>query len=296
MTSFMPSDKTAPWTIESVLRWASDDFLAKGIDSPRLDAELLLAHALNTTRMQLILDAKKPLLPGELGRFRALVKRRRAREPVAYLRGEREFFGRSFAVDARVLVPRPDTECLVTVALTRTRHCSMSMRALDACTGSGCVAITLAKERLTSHADATDVSPDALAVAQHNALRLGAYNVAFYEADLFPPHGHAYDIVVSNPPYIASSEIDTLMPEVSRFEPRIALDGGPDGLSFVRRLLEGGRSVLSQEGVLAIEVGDGQAPQVAALFEQNGYRDVECARDYGGIERVVSGVWYTPTK
>jgi release factor glutamine methyltransferase len=174
-----------PWTIESVLKWATDDFRAKGIESPRLDAEVLLAEALASTRVQLIVDAKRPLEAGELARFRELVKRRRAREPVAYLRGEREFYGRAFKVDKRVLVPRPDTEILVEVALQRGAYCSMSMRALDLCTGSGCVAITLARERPTSRVTATDVSEGALALARENALRLGAYNVAFVKGDLF---------------------------------------------------------------------------------------------------------------
>src|ERR1700729_1650405 len=139
----MPPPQT--WTIDAVIRWASDDFRSRGIDRPRLDAEVLLAHALGTNRTQLIIDSRRPLELDELGRFRDLVKRRRAREPVAYLLGVREFYGRTFRVDKRVLIPRPDTETLVDVALARTQSCSLSMRALDLCTGSGCVAITLAR-------------------------------------------------------------------------------------------------------------------------------------------------------
>ncbi len=186
MVARSPSASLEPriWTTEDVLRWAADDFRARGIESPRLDAELLLSRALSLTRIQLIVDSKRPLGNEELGRFRDLVKRRRAREPIAYILGEREFYGRPFRVDRRVLVPRPDTETLVDVALERTRALSMSMRALDLCTGSGCVAITLARERPTSRFVATDLSEGALQVARVNAVRLGAYNVAFRQGDL----------------------------------------------------------------------------------------------------------------
>lgn len=289
-----PASQT--WTIEAVLKWAADDFRTRGIESPRLDAEVLLAHALAATRMQLILDSKRPLAPAELGRFRDLVKRRRQREPVAYLRGEREFYGRIFKVDARVLIPRPDTETLVEVALARTAHRSLSMRALDLCTGSGCVAISLARERATSSVYGTDVSIGALEVARANALRLGAYNVAWREGDLFaaldaePRGAPRFDVVTANPPYIASAEIETLMPDVRTFEPRLALDGGDDGLALVRRIVTGARERLTPGGVLAIEIGAGESADVRALFESSGYDAVEVRRDYARIERVVSGV------
>lgn len=278
------------WTIEAVVKWATDDFRSRAIESPRLDAEVLLAHALESTRMQLVLDSKRPLEPAELARFRDLVKRRRVHEPVAYLLGKREFYGREFRVDKRVLVPRPDTETLVEVALVRTRACSMSMRALDLCTGSGCVAISLARERPTSSVVGVDVSAGALAVARDNALRLGAYNVAFREADLFDGLTDArFDVISANPPYIASAEIATLMSDVRDFEPRLALDGGDDGLALIRRIVDTAPQHLVRGGVLAIEVGAGEGPAVRALFERD-FADVEVARDYARIERVVSGV------
>jgi release factor glutamine methyltransferase len=282
------------WTIESVLRWATDDFRARGIESPRLDAELLLARALGATRIQLIIDAKRPLDSGELARVRELVKRRRTREPIAYILGEREFYGRVFRVDRRVLVPRPDTEALVDVALERTRAVSMSMRALDLCTGSGCVAISLARERPTSAVFGSDVSDDALAVARDNALRLGAYNVAWRRGDLFAAL-HAdpaarFDLVTANPPYIPAGEVGILPPDVGRFEPRLALDGGDDGLAVVRRLVAESVDHLSAGGVLATEIGAGQAAAVVGLFQRSGFADIEVRRDYGRIERVVSGV------
>jgi release factor glutamine methyltransferase len=270
-----------------------DDFRARGIESPRLDAELLLARALGATRIQLIVDAKRPLAPEELGRMREMVRRRRAREPIAYILGEREFYGRMFRVDARVLVPRPDTETLVDVALARTRAVSMSMRALDLCTGSGCVAITLARERPTACVYASDVSPDALAVARENALRLGAYNVAFRQGDLFAAVDPAlrFDLVTANPPYIPSGDLATLQLDVRDHEPRLALDGGADGLTLLRRVVAEAPARLVPGGVLAVEVGAGEAPVVAGLFEQAAaFSGVAVQRDYARIERVVSAV------
>jgi release factor glutamine methyltransferase len=287
------------WTIADVLRWAADDFRARGIESPRLDAELLLARALGTTRIQLVVDAPRALSTEELARFREMVKRRRAHEPVAYILGEREFWGRVFRVDPRVLVPRPDTETLVEAALERTRYVSMSMRALDLCTGSGCVAITLAKERPTSVVYATDASEDALAVARENALRLGAYNVVLRAGDLYAAcparAGTAeaslrFDVITANPPYIARGEMPTLMQDVRDFEPRLALEAGDDGLDVLRRVVAGAPAHLVAGGVLAVEVGAGQAPAVAELFRAAGFDAIELRRDYARIERVVSGV------
>ncbi|MFO0674968.1 MAG: peptide chain release factor N(5)-glutamine methyltransferase [Polyangiaceae bacterium] len=286
-----PSARPETWTIASVLKWATDDFKAKGIERPRLDAEVLLAHALRSTRVQLVVDAMRPLVPDELARFKALVLRRRTREPVAYLLGEREFYGRTFKVDKRVLGPRPDTETLVDVALRRTESRSMSMRALDLCTGSGCVAITLAKERPTSSFVATDASKDALVVARENALRLGAYNVAFAEGDLFAAVAGEgpFELVTANPPYVSTEAVLGLMPDVRDFEPRMALDGGPDGLGFVRRILEDAKAFLAPGGVLALEIGWDQAEATTGLFQASGYHDVESTRDHARIHRVVSG-------
>ncbi len=285
------SERTEPWTIAAVLRWAADDFRSRGIDNPRLDAEVLLAHALSVSRTQLVIDGPKPLAAEELGRFRELVKRRRSREPVAYLRGEREFYGRRFAVDSRVLIPRPDTEALVTVGLERTRHLSLCARTADLCTGSGCVGVTLARERPTTKVTLADVSPDALALARHNAARLGAYNVAFALADVFGELAGPFDLVTANPPYIPAAEVPGLSPDIVRFEPRLALDGGPAGLDVTARIVADAPARLAPGGVLAMEVGAGQADAVAALLGERGFADVVRTRDYARIERVVSGVW-----
>jgi release factor glutamine methyltransferase len=211
------------------------------------------------------------------------------REPMAYIMGEREFYGRSFRVDRRVLIPRPDTETLVDVALERTKSVSMSMRALDLCTGSGCVAITLARERPTTNVMGTDASSGAIAVAADNALRLGAYNAAFAVGDLFAGLTGPWDLVTANPPYIASGEMAGLSPDIAQFEPRLALDGGADGLVLLSRIVAEAPARLSPGGVLAVEVGAGQAAVVREHFARAGFEDIETARDYARIERVVSG-------
>lgn len=280
------------WTIESVLAWAADDFQSRDLDTPRLDAELLLVHALSASRVELIIDSKRPLTTAELGRFRALVQRRRMHEPIAYILGSREFYGRDFRVDRRVLIPRPDTEALVEVALARTRTLSLSMTALDLCTGSGCVAITLARERPTTRVFATDLSDDAISVARDNALRLGAYNVAFRVGDLFAAidDSQRFDLVTANPPYIGSDELDSLMADVRDHEPRLALDGGERGVALLQKIVTGAPAHLANGGVLAVEVAAGQASSVCDFFRLAGLSDIEVRRDYGRVERVVSGV------
>jgi release factor glutamine methyltransferase len=284
---------TEVWTIGKVVRWASDDFRARGIENPRLEAELLLAYALGLDRMRVIVEGERPLAAEELTRYRDMIQRRRKGEPVAYIRGQKEFYGRVFRLDRRVLVPRPDTEILVEVALARTRERSLSARVLDLCTGSGCVAITLAAERPTIKVDAVDVSPDAIAVARENAVRLGTvFPIRWLVGDLFAPLEAAarYDLITANPPYIPEAEIATLAPDIRLFEPRAALSGGEDGLEVIRRIVAGAPARLLPSGVLALEVGSEQADAVARLFVEAGLQKVERAKDYGGHERVVSGV------
>jgi release factor glutamine methyltransferase len=280
------------WSIASVLRWATDDFQRRGIPNARLDAELLLGHALSVDRIRLIIESKRVLSTPELDAFRQSIQRRRAGEPVAYILGAREFYGLPIHVDSRVLIPRPDTETLVEAALGRTAARSMYGRALDLCTGSGCVAIAFAKARPTWRVTGLDLSGEALAVARANALRAGAvWGVRFIESDLFDAlePGERFELVTANPPYIPSAEIAALDAGIRDFEPRLALDGGPDGLGVIRRILSGARARLVRGGVLGVEIGAGQSQAVSSLFESENFVDIERHRDYGGHERVISG-------
>lgn len=282
------------WTIRRVIGWATDDLRKRGVTQPRLDVELLLGRVIKLDRVGLLLDAERPLGKGELAAYRELHQRRRAGEPVAYLLGVREFYGRPFRVDKRVLIPRPDTETLVEVALERTRRLSLSARVLDLCTGSGCVALSLGKERPTTRVLGGDVSEDALAVARENAIRLGAVgNVGFVRSDLFSAFTagqHRFDLITANPPYIPDPEIPTLQIDIRRFEPRLALSGGPDGLVVARRIVTEAPRFLAPGGVLAMELASGQAAEVAELLAAAGFVEIATRRDYGGHDRVVSGV------
>lgn len=300
MTAHEPARTPSPrepdeelWTIAKVLAWATQDLIRRGLrDSPRLDAELLLSSALEVDRVKLIVDAKRPLDRNELGRFKELLLRRRRAEPVAYILGRREFFGLSFRVNRHVLIPRPDTETLVSVALSRTASRHLHGHALDLCTGSGCVAIALSRERPTWRVTGSDVSEDALAVARKNALELGTiWNVDFRHSDLFDGiEDQPLDLILANPPYIPDAEVETLDPGVRDHEPRRALAGGDDGLDVLRRLVKAAPRRLAAGGVLAVEVGAGQAERVARGFASRGLVQVQVADDYAGIPRVVSGV------
>lgn len=276
------------WTIRSVLQWTAKDFAAKGIDSARLDAELLAAEALGLERVGLYLDLDRPLSTDELGRIRALVRRRRDREPVAYILGRRDFFGRTFEVTPDVLIPRPDTETLVERALERLPP-DRPARVAELCTGSGIIAISLAAERPSIDVDASDIDPGALAVAQRNVDRHGlAERVRLYEGNLFEPLPRPrYDLVCANPPYVREGELPGLQPEIRRYEPELALAAGPDGLDFVRRIVREAGSRLSPGGVLLLEVGAEQADRATALCAEVGLRDAMAHRDLAGIERVV---------
>jgi release factor glutamine methyltransferase len=281
------------WTIGRVLRWSAEDFGKRGSPSPRLDAELLLASALGMDRIRLIIESERLLDDGELARARALIVRRRNGEPVAYILRRREFFGLPFAVDRRALVPRPDTEPLVEVAIERTRERSMYGRALDLCTGSGCVALAFARSRPTWRVTGTDISEDAVHLAWENTERLGvAHALRFLTGDLYTPvRGERFELITANPPYIPTGELAGLDRDVRDFEPRLALDGGTDGLSLELAVVAGAPAHLIAGGILAVEVGHDQASRVAEAFERAGFSEVQRRRDYGGHERVVSGRW-----
>jgi release factor glutamine methyltransferase len=276
---------TDSWTPLKLLNWTQGWFVQKGIDAPRLTAELLLAHALGCDRVRLYLDFDKPLGDPELAAFRELVRRRGEREPTAYLLGKRDFFGHTFQVDPRVLVPRPETEQVVEAALAALPE---EGRALDLCTGSGAVAVSLGLARPRARVTATDISPDALAVARENAARLGAAGVSFLTGDLFAPvpAEERWDVIVSNPPYVPRGELDTLSPEVRR-EPRLALDGGGDGLEISRRIVAEAPGRLRPGGALVLEMHESHLHELPALCLQAGFQRAEPHRDLAGLPRYV---------
>lgn len=277
------------WTIRSVVSWTADDFAKRGIESARLDAELLIAKALGIDRVGLYLDLDRPLGREERDAVRELIARRREREPVAYILKHKDFFGRRFTVDSSVLVPRPDTEVLVERALELMPQ-EAEVTVLDVGTGSGAIAVTLAAERPQANVHATDASAAALNVARSNAKALGvAERIEFVEGDLFAglPPGLRYDVIVSNPPYIPDVDVASLQPEIAKYEPREALLGGEDGLGFFRRILqEAGK--WSQEGAhLLFEVGESQAEAVRALGDAAGWQWQATHLDLNGTPRVV---------
>jgi release factor glutamine methyltransferase len=255
---------------------------AAGSDTPRLDAELLLADALGVDRAALVMDPAREVAGPAARAFRDLVRRRSAgREPVAYLLGTKGFRHLELEVDRRVLVPRPETELLVEVALDLPGR----TRVLDVGTGSGAVALALKHERPDLDVTGTDVSDDALDVARANARRLGL-TVSFTRADLLEGAPEA-DAVLSNPPYVAEADRALLAPEITRHEPELALFAGTDGLDVVRRLAA--QAGASPASFVAVEIGSGQAPAVAALLRGAGFSATEARRDLAGIERVVIG-------
>ncbi|GMU00147.1 peptide chain release factor N(5)-glutamine methyltransferase [Corallococcus caeni] len=278
------------WTIRRILTWTTGHFEKRGVDAPRLTTEILLAHVLKTGRVRLYVDLDRPLSKDELAAFKALIERRMAGEPTNYLTGAKEFYNRPFKVDARVLIPRPETELLVEAVLHSVPKDAPS-RVLDVCTGSGCIAISVAAERPQATVLATDLSKDACALARENAQALGvAERVSVLEGDLFAPlpPGETFRVVVSNPPYIDSGDIAGLSAEVRR-EPRLALDGGPDGLTALRRVIQGARRVLEPGGLLALEMGETQGSAVLELLRAAGYVDARVEKDLERRERMAFG-------
>lgn len=263
--------------VREALGSAVDALRAAGVEDPRLDAELLLAEATGWSRAALVADPGAEVPPAAARRFGEMVRRRLRREPVAYILGRKGFRGIELAVDSRVLVPRPETELLVEVALEL-----QPRRVLDVGTGSGAIALAVADELPGCEVTATDTSPGALAVARANAERLGLTDrVRFLDGTL--PEGESFDLILANLPYVAERDWPSLQPEVTQWEPREALLAGHDGLDAYRNLIP------KCAGALAVEVGEGQAPEVALLMTEAGFVDVEVRRDLAGIERVVFG-------
>ena len=276
--------------VGEVLRRSTAYLEGRGSPTPRLDAELLLAHALGLTRVELYTHHDRPLTEAETAACRELVRRRAEREPVAYVTGRRGFRRLDLAVDARVLVPRPETELVVERCLALVAGVP-APAVLDVGTGSGAIALAIAQEHPGARVVASDVSAAALAVAEANADRAGL-EVELAESDLFAAlAGRSFDLIVSNPPYVAAGELDSLEPEVAVHEPRLATVAGPDGREVYRRLLPEAGAHLVPGGHLVLECGAGQAPWLRDQLAGLGYGclDVQC--DLSGIERVVSGRW-----
>lgn len=271
------------WTPLKLLGWTQGFFAGKGVDAPRLTAELLLAQALGCDRVRLYLDFDKPLGDEELARYRELVKRRAGGEPTAYLTGAREFFGHRLAVDARVLIPRPETEQLAELGLAALAE---GGSALDLGTGSGALAIALSLGRPGAAVTAVDLSPEALEVARANATALGAA-VTFLAGDLYAPlpPEQRFDVIVSNPPYLPTGELAGLQREVQR-EPRLALDGGADGLDLLRRVVAGAPARLATGGLLLLEMHESHLESLPALCLAAGFASAEVRRDLAGLPRL----------
>lgn len=283
--------KSEIWTVQKVLNWTVAYFTSKQIPEPRLSAELLLAQALDCKRIELYLQFERILSPGELAAYRSFIHRRVQREPLQYILGKCEFMGLPFKVTPAVLIPRPDTEVLVDCAIEYLKRAEIpSPRILDIGTGSGCIAISLAKFFPAAEVWAVEKSAPALQIARENAAAHGV-EIRFVEMDFFadfPARQAQFQLLVTNPPYVADSDWETLQPEVRRFEPAEALRGGPDGLAFYRRLAPLLPQMLAPGAVAMLETGYNQARAVAALLEEQELA-TEIRKDYQQIERVVIG-------
>jgi len=264
-----------------------------GIETPELDARLLLCHAAALTHESFVARAGEALQPEAAVRLEALVRRRASREPISRITGTREFYGRSFLVDGSALDPRPDTETLIEVALAlieKTGRREEPLRLLDLGTGTGCILLTLLAELPKARGLGTDLSPAALRLAEANARRLGvAGRASFLASDWLDAIHGEFDLIVSNPPYIASGEIKRLAPEVARHDPYLALDGGPDGLKAYRRIAAGAARLVAPKGAILVEIGASQAPAVAGLLRDGGFlvENDGLSFDLGGRPRVV---------
>ena len=269
--------------VREAIEAASDAFAAAGVDSPRLDAELLLAEATGLDRAQLAAEPDAAVDAGAARRFGAMVRRRVRREPVAYILGRRGFRHLELAVDSRALLPRPETELLVEIALELEPG-----SVLDVGTGSGAVALAVADEIPGAEVTATDTSEDALALARENAERLGLAGRVAFERGTVPP-ARRFDLIVANLPYVREDEVASLQPEISRYEPRQAVVAGEDGLESIAAVAAVSSAALTEAGALALEVGAGQAGGAAELLLDLGFGQVEGRQDLAGIPRVVLG-------
>ena len=256
----------------------------------KLDARFLLEHVCGTTLQTLLLNKERPVSAEEEGAYRELIAQRRERVPLSYITGKRDFMGLTFEVTRDVLIPEQDTENLAEEIM---RHLCGGERILDLCTGSGCILLSLLSYSNGTTGVGTDLSGKALSIAERNAERLGLLErTAWRQGDLFEAVSgdEKFDLIVSNPPYIKSEVIPSLAAEVSVYEPRLALDGGEDGLYFYRKIIPGAVRYLMTGGMLFLEIGSDQAEEVSALMRDAGFYEVRTIRDYGGNDRIVCGI------
>jgi len=280
--------KTEIWTTLKVLDWTKEYLASRGVENARLEAEWLLCAATGLDRVGLYLNFERPLDDEELAAYRSMVARRGRREPLQHILGTQEFCGLEFEVTPDVLIPRHDTETLVNEALARMPD---ARSILDIGTGSGCIAVVLSTRLHNAAVTAVDLSEAALVVARRNAERNGVAIEFLHGSLLGPVAGRHFDLIISNPPYIPSSDIRTLQPEVRDFDPLGALDGGADGLDVYRALIPDAAALLNAGGWLILEVGIGQAVEVAQMFRAaGGYGEPIITCDQGGIERVVGAL------
>ena len=261
-----------------------------GIADHKTDAYIFLEEALNKNRTYILSNGDEPVDEGVCGRYMSYITGREKRVPLQYILGKADFMGLEFYVNPSVLIPRFDTEFVTEELMLKTDD---GMRVLDLCTGSGCILLSLMCYKNDIEGVGCDISADALSVAEKNKRKLtgeGRLNgrASFIQSDLFENISGIFDCLVSNPPYIKSGDIDTLMTEVKDFEPKTALDGGGDGLEFYRRIADRAYSYLSPEGKIVLEIGYNQGEEVSRIFRENGYRNVEVKKDYSGNERVMT--------
>lgn len=265
-----------------------------GLPDAALDARFLLEEVCGTNLQTLLVFPEKKVTEEEVNQYRAFIQRRKDREPTAMILGEWDFMGLTFRLNKSTLIPEQDTEVLVETALEELKRRGLGeapLRILDLCTGSGCILLSLLHELRNAGGLGTDLSEEALEAARENAVRLGLQEMAaFRQGDLWEPVGdERFDLIVSNPPYVPTEVIPTLEPEVRCGEPYAALDGGEDGLVFYRRIMREAAGHLKPSGIIIVESGFDEAPQIAALMQDQKLRGIRTVKDYGGLDRVVLG-------
>jgi len=280
---------TTEWTIREVLNWTRGYFEDAGIVQPRLEAEILLAHALDVDRLHLYMAPDKPLTSDERSRYRHVVKERRSGTPLQHVIGEVNFYGLRFRVDRRTLIPRSETEELLDQVIKRAPR-DRDIRCLDLGTGTGVIAVCMARYLPRAEVIAVDVSPTALSAARENAaLNEVGDRIEFIESDWFDQVEGQFDFIATNPPYIRSDELSDLAPEVKDHEPAVALDGGPDGLEKIRQIAAGLQAHLRPDGVVLMEIGHRQGNHAKQILESAGLDDVHVERDIAEKDRFVVG-------